>query len=235
MVNFINPIKDSYLTSTFGWRTHPVTGKKQSWHQGIDLAIKPNTNVKVLASAAGEVIRVGALGTYGNIVIIKHNINGKHMETNYAHLKDKSITVKVGQKVKQGDVIGIMGSTGSSTAPHLHFEIHNGKWATGQPNAVNPLLFMNLKDNLATTTPKKVVNTKVKTLVLPKTASSWSVYPLNKAPVKVNAKGSLNPKKFGGLSYEILGNPQKDVYTINTSNFGKVNIYASTSTGAIIK
>ena len=133
---FINPIPNSYLTSKFGWRTHPVTGVKNSFHQGVDLARQPNTNVEVLAAADGEVIRVGALGTYGNVVMIKHIINGKRMDTNYAHLK--SWSVKVGQKVKQGQQIGIMGNTGSSTAPHLHFEIHNGPWATGQPNAVDP-------------------------------------------------------------------------------------------------
>jgi len=81
-------------------------------------------------------------------------------------------------------------------------------------------------------TPKPVQ--KKKYLVLPKTASSWNVYPLSKAPVKANACGSLNPKKFGGLTYEILGNPQKDVYIIQTGNFGKVQIYAHPSTGATI-
>lgn len=137
---FINPIPNSYITSKFGWRTHPVTGQKNSFHQGVDLARQPNTNVKVLAAADGEVIRVGKLGTYGNVVMIKHSINSKRMDTNYAHLK--SWSVKVGQKVKQGDVIGIMGNTGSSTAPHLHFEIHNGPWLKDQPNAVDPAKYI---------------------------------------------------------------------------------------------
>ena len=57
-------------------------------------------------------------------------------------------------------------------------------------------------------------------------ASTWNVYPLDKAPVIKNACGKLAPKQYGGLSYEILGNPQTDVYTIKTSVFGKVNIYA---------
>lgn len=71
-------------------------------------------------------------------------------------------------------------------------------------------------------------------LNLPKTATSWNVYPLSKAPVKGNECGKLNPSKFGGLSYEILNTPQSNVYTIQTSNFGKVNIYAAASTGAVI-
>lgn len=71
-------------------------------------------------------------------------------------------------------------------------------------------------------------------LNLPPSATSWNVYPLTKAPVKGNECGKLNPSKFGGLSYEILNTPQANVYTIQTSNFGKVNIYGAVSTGAVI-
>ncbi|MEC1690376.1 N-acetylmuramoyl-L-alanine amidase [Bacillus mojavensis] len=74
-----------------------------------------------------------------------------------------------------------------------------------------------------------------KYVYLPASADSWRIYPTNKAPVKGNECGSLRPKKFGGLKYEVLGNPQKDVYTIKTDQFGKVNIYAAKSTGATVK
>lgn len=80
--------------------------------------------------------------------------------------------------------------------------------------------------------PKAVA--KKQYLQLPASATSWNVYPLNKAAIKANAIGALNPQKFGGLEYQVLGNPQADVYTIQTSNFGKVNIYAAKSTGAKI-
>lgn len=76
---------------------------------------------------------------------------------------------------------------------------------------------------------------KTETLYLPKSESSWRVYPTNVAPVKGNEKGFLNPKKFGGLQYEVLGKPQAHVVTIKTQDFGKVNIYVHPSTGAIIK
>ncbi|GGA87485.1 N-acetylmuramoyl-L-alanine amidase family protein [Ornithinibacillus halotolerans] len=69
---------------------------------------------------------------------------------------------------------------------------------------------------------------------LPATENSWRVYPLNVAPVKGNEKGFLNPAKFGGLTYEILGNPQSHVYIIKTSDFGRVQIYGHPSTGAKI-
>jgi len=81
------------------------------------------------------------------------------------------------------------------------------------------------------TEPKKAA-TKKKYVQLPKTSDSWRVYPTNKSPVKGNEKGFLNPKKFGGLEYEVLATPQTDLYTIKTGDFGKVNIYAASSTGA---
>ncbi|QAV89540.1 LysM peptidoglycan-binding domain-containing protein [Bacillus subtilis] len=74
-----------------------------------------------------------------------------------------------------------------------------------------------------------------KYVYLPASADSWRIYPTNKAPVKGNECGYLRPQKFGGLKYEVLANPQTDVYTIKTDQFGKVNIYAAKSTGATIK
>ncbi|MFL6977010.1 N-acetylmuramoyl-L-alanine amidase [Bacillus inaquosorum] len=74
-----------------------------------------------------------------------------------------------------------------------------------------------------------------KYVYLPASADSWRIYPTNKAPVKGNEIDFLRPKKFGGLKYEILANPQTDVYTIKTDQFGKVNIYAGKSTGATVK
>lgn len=74
-----------------------------------------------------------------------------------------------------------------------------------------------------------------KILYLPKEATSWRVYPLNKAPTKGNEKGFLNPAKFNGLKYEILGSPQTDVYLIQTRDFGKVQIYVHKTTGATIQ
>jgi len=81
----------------------------------------------------------------------------------------------------------------------------------------------------------KTTSSGKKCLYLPSSADSWRIYPTNKAPVKGNECGFLRPKKFGGLKYEILANPQTDVYTIKTDQFGKVNIYAAKSTGATIK
>lgn len=83
--------------------------------------------------------------------------------------------------------------------------------------------------------PGKKVVVKKEMLHLPKNVASWRVYPLDKAPVKGNEIAFLNPKKFGGLQYEVLDKPQTHVVTIKTKNFGVVNIYVHPSTGAIIK
>lgn len=141
MVNFIKPC-EGRVTSPFGYRIHPIK-KERSWHQGVDIAEKGN--VPIRAAADGVVTRNGVLGTYGNVVMIVHKINGKTYETNYAHLKNGSKMI-VGQRVNQGDIIAYMGNTGSSTAQHLHFEIHDGRWATGQPNAVNPLHYLSFPE-----------------------------------------------------------------------------------------
>lgn len=116
------------LTSGFGNRTHPVTGR-YSFHSGIDLANSQGTSIK--ASRSGKVIFAGRKGTYGNLVVIRHNDG---FETAYAHLS--SIQVRVGQSVGQREQIGKMGSTGRSTGSHLHFEIRkNG-------SAVNPYSYL---------------------------------------------------------------------------------------------
>ena len=96
---------------------------KKKTHRGIDLAAPTGTNV--YATCAGTVVaaKYGAWdSSYGNMVAIYHG-NGDY--TNHAHLS--KIKVKVGQKVKAGQLIGLCGSTGHSTGPHVHFEIHKGR------------------------------------------------------------------------------------------------------------
>lgn len=133
---FIRPC-EGRRTSPFGWRVHPIQNKR-IFHQGVDLA-KPG-NVPILAAADGTVTRSSWLGTYGNVIFIVHYIGGRTYETVYAHLH--SSIVKVGQKVKQGQRIARMGTTGGSTGQHLHFEVHHGRWLTGQPNVVNPAIYI---------------------------------------------------------------------------------------------
>ena len=192
-------------------------------HFGVDIALPGNVSIK--AAADGVVSRSYYSTSYGEVIFIVHNIYGQTYETVYAHMRSGSRKYKEGAKVKQGDVLGYMGSTGDSTGQHLHFEIHKGRWNIDKTNAVNPLDYIG-KD-LAPAPKKKFV-------VLPSASTSWRVYPLSKSPTVGNEVGFLNPKKYGGLTYEILGNPSPDVYTIKTDSFGKVNIFAAPSTGAKI-
>lgn len=108
-----------------------------AYHNGIDLAGPVNS--PIVASASGVVIQASSGGPYGNHVYLSHNIGGKTYTTVYAHMN--SLTVKAGQNVKQGQQIGNLGSTGNSTGPHLHFEIHDGGYqynANGRTNELNP-------------------------------------------------------------------------------------------------
>tara|TARA_R110002096_G_scaffold143328_4_gene299318 strand:- start:112831 stop:113574 length:744 start_codon:yes stop_codon:yes gene_type:complete len=103
------------VSSEFGKRIHPVTGAK-SFHEGIDLAAAKGT--KVAVSGPGVVVRAGQAGAYGNIVVVDH---GGGLETRYAHLD--SMSVKVGQQVAAGEIVGKVGETGRVTGAHLHFEV----------------------------------------------------------------------------------------------------------------
>ncbi|MDH8063669.1 phage tail tip lysozyme [Lactococcus lactis subsp. lactis] len=115
---YIAPISSPItVTSEFGWRTSPITGA-QEFHNGIDL-VNGNPNTPILASGDGQVVQAGSnyYDWYGNYTVIKH---ADGMYTGYAH--QSRIDVSVGQNVKQGQQIGLMGTTGPSTGEHCHFQ-----------------------------------------------------------------------------------------------------------------
>lgn len=113
---FAWPSVSSYITSPYGTRTHPVTGKVKT-HAGLDIGAAHGTNI--FAAADGTVLVSGwNSGGYGNYVVIDH---GGGITTLYAHCS--SLLVSAGQKVSRGQVIAKVGSTGMSTGPHLHFEV----------------------------------------------------------------------------------------------------------------
>lgn len=125
------------LTSGYGWRN---LGNGPEFHYGIDLANSPGT--AIVASADGVVTYAAPLSTYGNVVMITHNINGQIYTTLYAHLR--SFNISVGQTVKQGQKIAEMGQTGRATGPHLHFEVHIGTWRGQKAGVQNPLNYISL-------------------------------------------------------------------------------------------
>ncbi len=121
------PINGARLSSSFGMRKHPILGYNKM-HRGTDFAAPSGT--PIMASGSGTVTRARWCGGGGNCVKIKHNST---YETVYAHLKAFAKGIKEGRKVKQGQIIGYVGSTGMSTGPHLHYEvIVNGKKVNSQ-------------------------------------------------------------------------------------------------------
>jgi len=116
------------ISSPYGYREHPTTGMSD-FHGGMDIASEPGTPVK--ATADGIVSFAGWSGGSGNLVALEHGLG---FSTYYAH--NRLVVVKVGQKVKRGDILSYVGSTGNSTGPHVHYEV----WREGR--SLNPLTFI---------------------------------------------------------------------------------------------
>jgi len=121
------PINGARLSSKFGMRKHPILGYNKM-HRGTDFAAPSGT--PIMASGSGTVTRARWCGGGGNCVKIKHNST---YETIYAHMKSFAKGIREGRKVRQGQIIGYVGSTGMSTGPHLHYEVVvNGKKVNSQ-------------------------------------------------------------------------------------------------------
>jgi murein DD-endopeptidase MepM/ murein hydrolase activator NlpD len=114
------------ITSKFGYRTDPKTGKPNEFHNGVDLAVPTGTPIKSPMNGIVETVNSGGAG--GNELIVKHS-NG--YKTGYAHLT--KTMVKKGDKIQQGQVIALSGNTGKSTGPHLHFTLTDPSGAKVDP------------------------------------------------------------------------------------------------------
>jgi hypothetical protein len=115
-----SPVKGGYMSSRYGWRIDPISGKR-SMHTGLDFAGKPGSEIVTVAS--GVVTWAGRDGDYGNTVEISH---GDDYVTRYAH--NKEILVQPGDVVRKGETIALMGSSGRATGNHLHYEVYkNGR------------------------------------------------------------------------------------------------------------
>lgn len=124
-----SPVRAGYNSSSYGWRIDPFNGHK-AFHEGLDFPA--DTGTPILAAADGIVIAAEQTPDYGNIVKIQH---GSGLETRYAHAS--KILVRVGDRVIKGQQVALVGNTGRSTGPHLHYEIRlNG-------NALDPRQYLN--------------------------------------------------------------------------------------------
>jgi phage minor structural protein len=131
---YIAPIsRPITVTSEMGWRTSPITGA-QEFHNAIDL-VNGNPTTPILASGDGQVVQAGSnyYDWYGNYTVIKH---ADGLYTGYAH--QSRIDVSVGQNVKKGQQIGLMGATGPVTGPHLHFQFMDQYWPSSNAHFKNP-------------------------------------------------------------------------------------------------
>jgi len=115
MLNTVAPVSSGWFSSNFGWRIDPFTGKR-AMHEGVDYVVPLGTPIH--AAASGIVVYAGWHPDFGNLVEIDH---GNDILTRYAHAS--KLFVKVGQVVKRGQLISLVGSTGRSTGNHLHFEV----------------------------------------------------------------------------------------------------------------
>lgn len=111
----VMPVSGARITSRFGYRTHPITGKK-GFHTGLDLAAAEGTPIS--AVYYGKVAKTGEDDSWGKYVLIEHSDG---FETFYCHLSE--IYAEKGAVIRQGETVGLVGSTGMSTGPHLHFEV----------------------------------------------------------------------------------------------------------------
>jgi len=131
------PLKgDMEVTSEFGLRRNPFGGFSYEMHSGIDF--RGPVGTPIYATADGVVVKAEYSGGYGQHVVIDH---GYSYETLYAHMSD--MAVQAGDRVQRGDLIGELGSSGRSSGPHLHYEVHRN----GQP--VNPRYYLDLDDIVA--------------------------------------------------------------------------------------
>lgn len=122
------PVDGGWMSSSFGLRADPFTGR-QTYHEGVDIANRLGSPIR--AMAAGVVVHAGQKDGYGLMVEVKHDHG---MSTRYAHAKE--LLVQAGDKVERGDDLALVGSSGRSTGPHLHFEVlQNGR-------AINPARFL---------------------------------------------------------------------------------------------
>lgn len=143
------PGKDWIVKSPMGWRVHPVK-KEKKHHNGTDIVPGKGSKAPYIeAFADGKVLRAkvstAAGGGFGHYVVLQHKIDGEYYTSLYAHLAEGSIQVKAGQKIKAGQVLGKMGTTGMSTGVHLHWEIWKGKdhgWSPDGKGFVEPVGFV---------------------------------------------------------------------------------------------
>ncbi|WP_277207383.1 SH3 domain-containing protein [Isoptericola croceus] len=182
------PDRTYVLSSYYGPRCMPVAGSS-TFHLGQDFGASRGTAIRAIAP--GTVSRAGTVRGFGEWIVVDHVVNGERFSSLYAHLVNATKFVKKGQKVTRGQRIGDVGSSGTSTSPHLHMEIWKGGYPTG--TAVDPLKFMkNRGVDLRSLSTRNYART---------TPSSCKYFTTAK----------VNMRSGPGESYKVLRTPQPNV------------------------
>ncbi|WNF36558.1 peptidoglycan DD-metalloendopeptidase family protein [Bacillaceae bacterium IKA-2] len=133
--------RGNFMRPTTGAISSPYGARWGSTHHGIDIGKGGRSgDVPIVAAEAGTVISSYYSSSYGNTVLISHNVGGQVITTLYAHMENRLVTT--GQRVSKGQRLGFMGNTGRSFGAHLHFEVHEGPWNGAKSNSVDPLHYI---------------------------------------------------------------------------------------------
>jgi murein DD-endopeptidase MepM/ murein hydrolase activator NlpD len=190
------------ITSAFGWRIHPISGESR-FHSGTDIGADQGT--PVLAAFAGKVQLADFMGGYGLTIVLQHNKGTE--ETLYGHLSE--LFVKPGETVKQGEVIGRVGSTGFSTGPHLHFEFRqhspDGAWVTMDPGQALEYSLAKFITNLQLAQAKKPLVSQVIDPLQRLKVVLQDAKQAQLAKKNVQAKGGTNIQAKGDTQVKVLG------------------------------
>lgn len=209
------------ITQEYGTKT---PGSRRGYHTGVDYGLPIGT--PIVAPTSGKVTYGDGRAPSDGRGYFAQVLGNDGVQHNLYHLSGFQ---GGSRNVSEGEVIGYSGNTGQSTGPHLHWETRKAPYDGNSDFPPAQWLFAG-----QTTAPTPAPQPQgLGTLHLPP-VPAWRVYPLNKAPVIGNEVGKLAPAQFGGLSYAILARPQANVATIQTRDFGRVNIWIAPDTGATI-
>lgn len=195
---FIYPVdqEKTYISSKFR--------DKRKNHHGVDFA--GNEGIAIKAVGDGTVVKSYRSTSYGECIIIDHGA----YQSLYAHMRGGSRGVTVGDKVKQGQTIGLLGNTGDSTGPHLHFELHKGNWNVAKSNAVDPLDYLG-----KSISPSSATYTVEKGDTLSEIANKYHTT----VSALASANGIKDPNKiYVGQKIKIPGKRKPKSYTVKSGD-----------------
>lgn len=244
------------ISSKMGWRIHPVH-KTKKHHNGTDIIGIGKDPIYIHAMANGRVIKATKStapgGGFGYYVVLRHLIDGEFYTSLYAHMVPDSFQVKVGQKVKAGDVLGKMGTSGMSTGRHLHWEVWKGRthgWSADGKGFIEPIGFIKALSaaaeakssaKKATDPSEKVQPVAVHEPKPKKTATKAVAKPATKKGTPGIAKGASKPLSTKTVAIKTVDTKKVDkpapkVYTVKSGDtLGKIARANKTTVSALQK